>query len=117
MAKLYLVAGWVALALIAFVTLAPIYDRPTIAPAHVEHFVAFFVLGLTFTLAYPSRIVLVLLIVAGSAVTLEAAQLLTPDRHGRPMDALVKLIGATSGIALIALARIIARAADNSSRG
>ncbi|MDA9405948.1 VanZ family protein [Bradyrhizobium sp. CCBAU 45384] len=116
MAKLYLVAGWLALALVAFVTLAPIYDRPTIAPAHIEHFAAFFVLGLMFMLAYPNRIILVFLVVVGSAVTLEAAQLLTPDRHGRPLDALVKIIGAICGIALMALVRIIARAASSSSQ-
>ena len=117
MTKFCLVAGWVALALIAFVTLAPISDRPTIAPAHTEHFVAFFVLGLMFMLAYPNRIVLVLLIVVGSAVTLEAAQLLTPDRHGRLMDASVKIVGAFCGIGIVAVARIIAQAARSPSRG
>jgi len=106
MVKFYLVAGWLALALVAFVTLAPIYDRPTFGPPHLEHFAAFFVLSLMFMLAYPNRIVLVLLVVVGSAVTLEALQLLTPDRHGQLMDALAKVAGGLCGMTLTFLARM-----------
>jgi len=40
----------------------------------------------------------VCLIVLGSAVLLELAQLLTPDRHGRIQDAIVKMTGAALGI-------------------
>jgi VanZ family protein len=38
------------------------------------------------------------LIVLGSAVLLEALQLLTPDRHGRIQDALEKMAGGVIGI-------------------
>ncbi|SFP81738.1 VanZ like family protein [Bradyrhizobium sp. Ghvi] len=108
MAKLYLVGGWVVLAFVVFATLAPIYDRPTVAPPHVEHFAAFFMLGLLFMLACPNRVALVLLIVGGSAVTLETLQLLTPDRHGRFIDASIKVAGGLSGMALFVLARVVA---------
>ena len=97
MGKLYLFAGCVVLAFVVFATLAPIYDRPTIAPPHVEHFAAFFVLGLLFMLAYPNRALLVVLIVVGSAVTLEILQLLTPDRHGRLIERRSKLPEVSAG--------------------
>jgi len=105
MIKFFRVVGWLALALVAFVTLAPISDRPTIAPAHFEHFAAFFVLGLVFVLAYPNRMILASLIVIGSAIILEALQLLTPDRHGQLMDALVKVAGGLCAISLITIGR------------
>ncbi len=51
-------------------------------------------MGLAFSLAYPHR----LLLVAAVAVGLEALQLLTPDRHGRSVDAIVKIVGGVCGI-------------------
>jgi VanZ family protein len=42
----------------------------------------------------------VCLIVIGSAVLLEYAQLLTPDRHGRVDDALEKIAGRAAGIVI-----------------
>jgi len=106
MAKFFLAAGWLALVLVIFVTLAPIHDRPMIAPRHFEHFAAFFILGLVFVLAYPNRVILVTLIVVGSAVILEALQLLTPDRHGDLVDGLVKVAGGVCGISVVTLARV-----------
>lgn len=94
------ITGWLALGLIAFVTLSPIGDRPSIASPHLEHFAAFALVGLAFALAYPNRVLLVVAIVIGAALGLEALQLLTPDRHGRVADALVKALGGISGICL-----------------
>ena len=90
--------GWLALALIVFVTLSPIEARPSVATPHLEHFAAFALIGLAFTLAYPSRILLVVVIVVGAALGLEALQLLAPDRHARATDALMKSLGGISGI-------------------
>lgn len=92
------VAGWLALAFIAFVTLSPIYDRPSVADPQLEHFAAFVLLGLALTLGYPRRMLPIMLMVIGSAFMLEAMQLLTPDRHGRVLDALVKAVGGLCGI-------------------
>jgi VanZ family protein len=39
------------------------------------------------------------LVVLGSAVLLEIAQHLTPDRHGRIRDAIIKVVGGALGIA------------------
>src|SRR5262245_45495698 len=100
MTRLYLVAGWLALAAVAFVTLGPIQDRPQVAPPHLEHFTAFLLLGLAFALGSPNRPLRAVLIVVGSAILLELLQLLTPDRHGRLVDAMTKIAGAAPGITL-----------------
>jgi VanZ family protein len=96
--KVSIAAGWLALAFIVYATLSPIQDRPVVAGPQFEHFAAFALTGLAFALAYPNRILLVVAIVVGSAIGLEALQLLTPDRHGRVLDALVKAAGGICGI-------------------
>jgi VanZ family protein len=93
------VTAWGCLAFIGYATLSPLHDRPSL-PTSVgfERLAAFAVLGLLFCLAYPRQFILVCLIVLGSAVLLEFAQQLTPDRHGRAMDAVEKIAGGTIGI-------------------
>jgi hypothetical protein len=54
--------------------------------------------GMLFCFAYPRRVLLVYVIVLGSAVVLEFSQLLTPDRHARICDAIQKLGGGTAGV-------------------
>lgn len=88
------------LAAVAFMTVGPAHDRPQVASAHLEHFAAFLLLGFVFALAYPNRPIRAVLIVVGSAILLEILQLLTPDRHGRLIDAMTKVTGAASGIML-----------------
>src|SRR5882724_5567087 len=96
--RLSLAAAWLALAFIAFATLSPIDDRPVIAGPQFEHFAAFALMGFAFALGLRNRVLLVIAVVIGSAFTLEALQLLTPDRHGRVFDALVKAAGGICGI-------------------
>jgi VanZ family protein len=96
--RVSIIAGWLALAFIVYATLSPIQARPVIAGLQFEHFAAFALMGLAFGLAYPRRLFLIVAIVVGSAVALEALQLLTPDRHGRVLDALVKAAGGICGI-------------------
>jgi hypothetical protein len=98
--KVSTIAGWLTLAFIVYVTLSPIDARPVLAGAQFEHFAAFALTGLAFGMAYPNRILLVVTIVVGSAFALEALQLLTPDRHGRVLDALVKAAGGICGIGI-----------------
>ena len=66
-------------------------------------------MGLAFGLAYPNRVLLVVVIVAGAAFGLEALQLLTPDRHGRVIDALVKALGGICGISVGQMASFLLR--------
>lgn len=101
------IAGWLALAFIVYATLSPINDRPVVAGPQLEHFLAFAVVGLAFGLAYPKRIFLVAAIVLISAFALEALQLLTPDRHARLVDALVKAGGGVFGIGIGHLTHIL----------
>ena len=101
--KVCILAGWAALGFIVYATLSPITARPVIAGAQIEHFAAFALLGFVFALGYRRRTVLIIAIVVCSAFTLEALQLLTPDRHGRLIDALVKAAGGLSGIVVTRL--------------
>lgn len=103
------IAGWLALAFIVFATLSPIDDRPVIAGKQLEHFAAFAVVGLAFGLAYPRRVFLVATIILISAFGLEALQLLTPDRHARLLDAMVKAAGGVCGVGIGQLAQLALR--------
>lgn len=97
--RFFAIAAWVALCLIAYVSLSPLRHRPTIpAPWNIEHFAAFAILGGLFSLAYPRRTLAVFIIVLGSAALLEVLQLFTPDRHARILDALQKIAGGGAGI-------------------
>lgn len=96
--RVSLAAGCLPLAFIVYATLSPIDARPVVTRPHFEHFAAFAVIGLAFGLAYPNRLLLVVTIVFASAFGLEALQLLTPDRHGRILDAVVKASGGICGI-------------------
>jgi VanZ family protein len=96
--RVSIITGWLALTFIVYATLSPIQDRPVIAGPQLEHFVAFALVGLAFGLAYPNRLLLIVAIVVGSAFGLEALQLLTPDRHGRVLDAVMKAAGGVCGI-------------------
>jgi len=107
--KVFIITSWLALAFIVFATLSPIEDRPVFANPHLEHFIAFALMGLAFGFAYPSRTFFVVAVVLGSAVGLEALQLLTPDRHGRVLDAAVKAIGGISGMTVSYLTPLIWR--------
>jgi hypothetical protein len=97
--KLTAVAAWSLLGFIVYATISPIQARPTLfTPPSFERLSGFMVLGALFCLAYPRHIWLVCLIVLGSAVLLELAQLLTPNRHGRIQDAAIKMTGGAIGI-------------------
>lgn len=93
-----MIAGWLALAFIAFVTLSPIQDRPSFFHPQTERFAAYAVMAMAFVLGYPRRTALIVLFVVFSSFTLEAMQLLTPDRHGRLLDAIVKVAGGFAGV-------------------
>jgi len=107
--KVSTIVGWLALAFIAYATLSPIDARPVFANIRFEHFGAYGLVGLALGLPYPKRPLLVAAIVVGSAFGLEAMQLLTPDRHGRLLDAAVKVAGGISGIGFSQLAMLMMR--------
>ncbi|MBH5372019.1 VanZ family protein [Bradyrhizobium glycinis] len=96
--------GWAALVFITFATLSPIQSRPTLAGLRVEHFAAFAVTGFALAFGAPHRTRGIAVMMIVSAVILESVQLLTPDRHARLLDALVKAIGAVCGVGASRLA-------------
>lgn len=98
--RLLRVLPWLTLAFIAFATLSSLEMRPHIGNAvHLERFGAFGLLGFLFAAVYPRRIATVLLLVVAVAIGLEFFQLLSPSRHARLGDLLVKLSGGVCGVA------------------
>lgn len=97
--RLGYLAAWFLLAVVAFVTLAPIGFRPeTGLSAQIERFAAFALIGLAFSAVYPRRLWLVAFIVLGAAMALEFMQFLGHSRHPGLHDVVAKLAGGTSGI-------------------
>lgn len=96
-----MLGAWLLLAFIAYATMSPIQDRPSLpASSSFEHIIAFALLGFAFDIAYPQKLRFVCLIVFGSAVLLEVLQVFTPDRHGRVLDAVEKIVGGAFGIVI-----------------
>jgi VanZ family protein len=107
--KFITIAAWALLAFITYSTVSPIQARPmSPLPASIEHFAAFAALGMLFCLAYPKHRCLASALVIGSAVLLEIAQLLIPDRDARLADALQKLAAGAFGIGVVTVMRRLA---------
>lgn len=99
------VLPWLILAFIVFATLSSLEMRPKIGGAvHLERFGAFWLLGFLFAAGYPRRMATVLALVVAVAVGLELFQLLSPSRHARMSDLLVKVAGGAGGVAACWLA-------------
>jgi glycopeptide antibiotics resistance protein len=113
-ATLCRVLAWAGLAVIAFVTVAPLEFRPTsgVSP-QIERFAAFAAVGVLFSTAYSRHIWIAAAVVIGAAILLELLQLLEPSRHGRLFDAGIKTIGSIAGLtAGYIFARFISRRYD-----
>ncbi|HKO72032.1 MAG TPA: VanZ family protein [Bradyrhizobium sp.] len=117
--RLIVLAAWVSIAALAFLTLthvgfvysiyfklAPFLHAKMTTYAHFEHVIAFALFGGLFYFAYPKRIIFVFGVILITAVTLEYLQTLTPDRHGTIIDACEKIIGGALGILV---ARLVLR--------
>ena len=96
--KIIAAAAWATLAFIAFATLSPLGSRPEIGDANLERFAAFALTGLLMAFAYPRHLSSVAIFVVGVAIVLEGLQLVTPDRHARFADTVVKAAGGTTGV-------------------
>ncbi len=93
--------AWTLVAVLVFVTLAPIDLRPEIAASpNFERMLAYALVGFTFSLAYPRHRWLALVMIVGIAGVLEAGQMLTVTRHGRLPDFAVKALAAALGCLL-----------------
>lgn len=97
--------GWGAVAVVIVATLSPIGARPHIAHLgpQIERFVAYLVAAAALATAYPARKGVILLCIVAGAAGLELAQHFDASRHARTLDALVKIMGGVTGLAVVAL--------------
>lgn len=95
------VLAWLLLIALVFVTLAPIQLRPdTGTSAQLERFAAFALVGAVFVVAYPRRLLLVAVLVLGSAIGLEVLQFMAQTRHPGMADVVAKVAGGCTGLAV-----------------
>ena len=113
------VAFWMLLAAISFVTLGPIAFRPHTGHAGIERFVAYFLLGASFAMAWSRRFWLCIAVVCLAAGGLESLQVLAPGRHAQLADGLQKLAGGLAGAIAIGLAsqQLMTRGPDHPASG
>ena len=96
----YQIAAWSVLAAIVFVTVSPIQMRPgDLLSVDIDRAAAFGLLASVFMIAYPRHAMIVGLLVVASAGAMELLQLLSPTRHARLDDAVIKSGGALAGMA------------------
>ena len=115
--KIGLAAGWTVLAVIVWASLSPIESRPHSGfSVNLERELAFALLGALFALASRIRPLPLLALLIAFVAGLEPLQNVTPTRHGRFDDVLVKALGVTAGVALGAIVQTWARRAERSKR-
>ncbi|WYB11290.1 VanZ family protein [Pararhizobium sp. A13] len=91
--------AWGVLSALVFVTLSPIGFRPhTITTVGLDRAAAFFLAGAVFAVAYPGRWMSLALFLVAAAFAIEMLQELSPTRHAKFDDALIKAVGAVAGI-------------------
>jgi VanZ family protein len=96
--------GWLLVSAAVFLTLAPRSFRPqTGVEHHLEHLLAFALLGLAFGLGYPGRRLLLALLGVAMAALLEVLQSWVPGRHANLSDFTMNAIGVGAGLAAAAL--------------
>jgi VanZ family protein len=109
--RLLRIAAWCALLAIAALTLSPKGTRVLAFGGDYSRAAAYGLAALTFCLAYPRHRGLVLLALVCAAGTLEVAQALVPNRHGRIYDFAIKATAALVGAgASIPVRRVLATA-------
>ncbi|EJN02162.1 hypothetical protein PMI41_02913 [Phyllobacterium sp. YR531] len=87
-------------------TVGPINLRPaTWLGPNVERFSAFLLVGVTFSLTYPKRLIFVGAVIVLACGLFEYAQHIMPYRHANMGNFLVKIAGAATGIAGVRILR------------
>lgn len=101
------VGSWSCVLFLAFLSLLPSnLEIRTGAPDELEHFLAYFIAAVLFSLGYPGRRFLVAVTLVMTAVFLEALQVFAPGRSVRLLDAWFSGAGAISGVvAALAVSR------------
>jgi hypothetical protein len=100
-------AAWTALAAIVIVTISPIGWRPRdILPVDMDRALVFAAMSALFVAAYPKHWFALSILMVVGAGAIELLQLLSPTRHARLDDAVVKAVGALAGSLLAWAANI-----------
>ncbi|MGZ3274013.1 MAG: hypothetical protein ACXU82_02995 [Caulobacteraceae bacterium] len=95
----WLLAALLILAMVIAATVCPIGWRPRLSSdPNQERFWAFFALGVAAKFAAPRRHLSLIACVVLAAVVTEAAQLWSPGRDARIPDAVIKALGAFTGV-------------------
>lgn len=104
--RLAAIIGWGSLALVVVATLSPIEVRPHIAGfgPNLERLLAYFLAASALRIAHPRHGLAIAAGIVTIAVGLELGQLLESSRHGRALDAVVKIAGGLGGLVTVALA-------------
>jgi VanZ family protein len=93
------IMAWLSAAALVFLTLSSPGVRFETAVSHnFEHFAAFGASGLSFSIGYRRRLLIVLVGGLGSTTILEALQIWAPDRHARWLDLLMNSAGFCIGV-------------------
>jgi len=79
-------------------TVGPLGLRPTFGHPNAERLLALAVLGFAFSLAYPRRLFVVIILLAGALCCFEYLQHFVNYRHGTAHDIAIKLAGAVVGV-------------------
>lgn len=94
-----LFAAWAGLALIIFVTVSPIGLRPsTVTSTDFDRAFAFCVMSGLFVVAYPKRLLTLVVALCAGAFLIELTQFASITRHPQMHDAVVKACGALVGL-------------------
>ena len=93
------IIGWLLIAGIVFATVSPIGMRPRLGfGPDFDRFIGFLAAGLFLGFGYRRRWLWIMGFIAIAAFGIETMQMLTPDRHARIWDALVKAAGGILGV-------------------
>ncbi len=113
--RLFQIAGWLCVALIAALSLVAPSMRPvTILPHDLEHAAIFALTGFALAAGYPNRTQLHMSGLVIFAAVVELAQVYAPGRHARMIDFVVDALSACLGVALAAaLTWLRARTAES----
>ncbi|WP_158914623.1 VanZ family protein [Caulobacter sp. S45] len=84
--------------MIGFATLGPLHYRPHTGRPDLERFGAFFLAGVCFAIGFAKSPYRTAVAMVFAAIMLEAAQVLAPGRDAHWHDAVVKSLGALSGL-------------------
>lgn len=108
--SLFRAAAWAALLVLVAVTISPLGWRPhTVTMVGLDRAAAFVLAGGIFAIAYPRRWISLALFLIAAAFFIEMLQWISPTRHARFSDALVKSLGSIIGLAAGKLALVARR--------